>query len=41
MTYSINNILVTGGGGFIGSHIVEILVKEKNKVIILDNLVIG
>ena len=41
MTKSINNILVTGGAGYIGSHIVENLVKTKNKVIILDNLVTG
>ena len=35
------NILVTGGAGYIGSHIVENLVKTKNKVIIIDNLVTG
>ncbi|MEM7816610.1 MAG: SDR family oxidoreductase [Candidatus Aenigmatarchaeota archaeon] len=34
-------ILVTGGAGFIGSHIVERLVKEKANVIVLDNLVSG
>ena len=36
-----NNILVTGGAGYIGSHIVENLVKTKKKVIIIDNLVTG
>jgi UDP-glucose 4-epimerase len=36
-----NNILVTGGAGYIGSHIVEQLIKNKKKVIILDNLVTG
>jgi len=41
MTKSINNILVTGGAGYIGSHIVENLVKTKNRVIILDNLATG
>ena len=41
MPKSINNILVTGGAGYIGSHIVENLVKTKNKVIIIDNLVTG
>ena len=35
-----NNILITGGAGYIGSHIVEELVKKKN-VFILDNLVTG
>ena len=36
-----NNILITGGAGYIGSHIVEELVKQKNNVFILDNLVTG
>ena len=35
------NILVTGGAGYIGSHIVELLVKTKANIIILDNLVTG
>lgn len=33
--------LVTGGAGFIGSHLVDRLVKDKNKVIVIDNLVTG
>ncbi|MBM3252126.1 MAG: SDR family oxidoreductase [Candidatus Omnitrophica bacterium] len=33
--------IVTGGGGFIGSHLVERLLKEKNKVIVLDNFSTG
>ena len=37
----INNILVTGGAGYIGSHIVEDLVKTNKKVFILDNLATG
>ena len=36
-----NNILVTGGAGYIGSHIIELLVKKKFKVFIYDNLVTG
>ena len=36
------NILITGGAGYIGSHIIELLVKKiTNKVIILDNLSTG
>lgn len=36
------NILVTGGAGFIGSHLVDCLLTEKAKtVIIVDNLFVG
>ena len=31
-------ILVTGGLGFIGSHIVDDLIKENHDVVVLDNL---
>ena len=41
MFKSSKNILVTGGAGYIGSHIVEQLIKNKQSVIILDNLVTG
>lgn len=34
-------ILVTGGAGFIGSHLSEKLVKEGSKVICVDNLFTG
>ena len=34
-------ILITGGAGYIGSHIAEQLVTNKKNVIILDNLVTG
>ena len=36
-----NNILITGGAGYIGSHITEHLVKKKSNIIILDNLITG
>tara|TARA_B110000902_G_scaffold248236_1_gene305163 strand:+ start:53 stop:1021 length:969 start_codon:yes stop_codon:yes gene_type:complete len=35
------NILVTGGAGYIGSHIIEILIKKKYNVTIVDNLITG
>ncbi len=37
----INNILVTGGAGYIGSHVVEILVKKNKNIFIIDNLSTG
>ena len=37
----IKNILITGGAGYIGSHISEILVKNKKKIFIVDNLSTG
>ena len=36
-----NNILVTGGAGYIGSHIVEQLAKTKARIVIIDNLETG
>jgi len=32
------NLIVTGGCGFIGSHIVDGLVKKNYNVIVIDNL---
>ncbi|MBS3950400.1 MAG: NAD-dependent epimerase/dehydratase family protein, partial [Peptococcaceae bacterium] len=34
-------ILVTGGAGFIGSHVVESLVKCGHEVSVVDNLITG
>ena len=33
--------MITGGAGYIGSHIAEQLVNTKNNIIIIDNLVTG
>ena len=35
------NVLVTGGAGFIGSHLVERLVLDGHNVVVLDNLSTG
>ena len=35
------NILVTGGAGFIGSHLCKALINMGHKVICLDNLFTG
>jgi len=34
-------ILITGGAGYIGSHITEVLLKKKIKICIVDNLSTG
>lgn len=34
-------ILITGGAGFIGSHLVRRLLSENNKVICIDNFTLG
>jgi len=34
-------VLVTGGAGFIGSHLVDRLVEEKHDVVVLDNYFTG
>lgn len=36
-----SNILITGGAGFIGSHLVESLISKKNSITIIDNLSTG
>ena len=35
------NSIITGGGGFIGSHLAEELLKKGHKVIVIDNFSVG
>ena len=32
------NVMVTGGAGFIGSHLCDALIEEGKRVICVDNL---
>ena len=34
-------VLITGGAGFIGSNLCEVLLKQNNNVICLDNFITG
>ncbi|MDR3270181.1 MAG: UDP-glucose 4-epimerase GalE [Peptococcaceae bacterium] len=36
-----NNVLVAGGAGYIGSHTVKCLIEKGYKVVVLDNLITG
>ena len=36
-----NKILITGGAGFLGSHLTEKLLKESNEVLVVDNFFTG
>ena len=35
------NILVTGGAGFIGSHLVDKLLDKGHRVVCVDNFLLG
>jgi UDP-glucose 4-epimerase len=35
------SVLVTGGAGFIGSHVVDALINQGESVLVVDNLIGG
>jgi len=35
------NILLTGGAGYIGSHVVNLLIDKGYEVTVIDNLITG
>jgi UDP-glucose 4-epimerase len=41
MTMERKRIVVTGGAGFIGSHLVEELIRRENRVVIIDDFSSG
>ena len=41
MSKSNNNILVTGGAGYIGSHVTNLLIDKGYNVTVIDNLITG
>ena len=41
MSKSSNNILVTGGAGYIGSHVTNLLIDKGYNVAVIDNLITG
>ena len=41
MSKSSNNILITGGAGYIGSHVTNLLIDKRYNVTVIDNLITG
>ena len=37
----LKKILITGGAGFLGSHLTEKLLKEGNEILVVDNFFTG
>jgi UDP-glucuronate decarboxylase len=41
MSLNQNKILITGGAGFLGSHLAEKLLNSGNEVLVVDNFLQG
>ena len=41
MTWAPSRVVVTGGAGFLGSHLVDRLLADGAEVICIDNLITG
>ena len=41
MKKRVKHILVTGGAGYIGSHVINLLLDKGYKVTVIDNLITG
>jgi UDP-glucuronate decarboxylase len=41
MSFNQNKILITGGAGFLGSHLTEKLLSQGNDILVVDNFFTG
>ena len=41
MTKKLHNILITGGAGYIGSHVSYLLIEKGYNITIIDSLITG
>ena len=41
ISFKKNRFLITGGGGFLGSHLCEALLSKGNEVVVADDFITG